>query len=107
MRRAAITAAAALGAREVVRRFGTRLDFRGKTALVAGGSRGLGFAIANELVSRGARIVICARDEERLERARTLLEARGGSVRTVRCDVGDREQVERMVADTGHVDALF
>jgi short-subunit dehydrogenase len=51
--------------------------------------------------------VICAREEETLERARTLLGARGDDVRALRCDVGDREQVERLVAEVGQVDALF
>ena len=38
----------------------------GKVALVTGASRGLGFAIAQELASEGARLAICARDEEEL-----------------------------------------
>ena len=75
-------------------------------ALVTGGSRGLGFAIADELASKGARLVICARDEERLERARMLLAARGADVRAVRCDVSDRTQVERMVEEAGRIDVL-
>jgi NAD(P)-dependent dehydrogenase (short-subunit alcohol dehydrogenase family) len=107
MRRSAIAVAAGIGAREVVRRFTTRFHFEGKTALVTGGSRGLGFAIADELIGKGARVVICARDEERLERARALLSAHGGDVRAIRCDVGDREQVDRTVAAVGRVDALF
>jgi short-subunit dehydrogenase len=107
MRRLALTAAAGLGARELVRRYATRFELRDRTALVTGGSRGLGFAIANELIAKGAHVVICARDEARLERAQSLLQARGGSVRAVRCDVGDREQVERVVAEAGRIDALF
>lgn len=106
MHRAVVAAAAGLGARELVRRLATRFDFDGRTALVTGGSRGLGFAIAGELVDRGARVVICARDEQRLERARALLGPRG-DVQTVRCDVAQRGAVERMVAETGRIDALF
>ena len=107
MRSAAIAAAAGIGARELVRRFATRFELAGRTAVVTGGSRGLGFAIADELLGKRARVVICARDEERLERARTLLGARGGDVRALRCDVGDHEQVGRMIAEAGRVDALF
>jgi short-subunit dehydrogenase len=79
---------------------------RGKVALVTGGSRGLGFAIADELAGKEARLVICARGEERLERARMLLAARGADVRAVRCDVSDRAQVERLFAEIGRIDVL-
>jgi NAD(P)-dependent dehydrogenase (short-subunit alcohol dehydrogenase family) len=107
MRRALIVGAAGLAAREALRRRPADYELRGRTALVTGGSRGLGFAIADELLREGARVVICARDPERLERARSLLAERGGDVRALRCDVGDREQVERMVAEIGRVDVLF
>ncbi|MFI4946065.1 MAG: SDR family NAD(P)-dependent oxidoreductase, partial [Burkholderiales bacterium] len=42
------------------------LGLGGKVALVAGASRGLGHAIARELASEGAAVVVCARGEERL-----------------------------------------
>ncbi len=106
MRRVAAAVGLALAAREVARRFLPAYDLEGKVALVTGGSRGLGFAIADELVGKGARVVICARDPERLERARALLAARGGDVRAVRCDVSDRAQVERMIEELGRVDVL-
>src|SRR5437763_5961581 len=105
MRRTVVAVGAGLVARELLRRR-TTYDLRGRVALVTGGSRGLGFAIAHELVDRGARVVICARDEEWLERAQSLLAAPGADVRAVRCDVADREQVERLVADTGRIDVL-
>jgi len=105
MRRTVVAVGAGLAARELLRRR-VAYDLRGKVALVTGGSRGLGFAIAQEFADRGARVVICARDEERLERARSLLAEGGADVRAVRCDVADREQVERMVSETGRVDVL-
>lgn len=71
-------------------------DFRGKVALVTGGSRGLGLAVARELSGRGARVAICARNHEELERARASAGV-GGELLAVTCDVGDRAAVEDMV----------
>ena len=90
-------------ARELVRRSRT-IELRGRTALVTGGSRGLGFAVAEELALRGARVAICARGEEALDEARGRLAARGADVLAQACDVGDRAQVEELVAA---VDARF
>jgi NAD(P)-dependent dehydrogenase (short-subunit alcohol dehydrogenase family) len=67
-----------------------RLDLRGAVALVVGGSRGLGLELARELGSRGARVAICARDHETLERARRDLERRGVEVLARACDVTDQ-----------------
>src|SRR2546430_6530030 len=106
MRRALVIGAVGVSAGKAVRRRLTGYDLRGKTALVTGGSRGLGFAIAGELVDEGARVVICARDPDSLERARARLAERGGDVRAIRCDVGDNGQVEAMISAIGHVDVL-
>jgi short-subunit dehydrogenase len=85
-------------------------DLRGQVALITGGSRGLGLLLARELAKQGCRLVICARDEAGLARAREDLEGRGAEVLTVRCDVTDREQVERLAAAAtgrfGRVDLL-
>jgi short-subunit dehydrogenase len=105
VRRTALAIGLGVAARELWRRHAA-FDLRGKTALVTGGSRGLGFALADELAGEGARVVICARDEERLERARTLLQKHRGDVRAIPCDVSDREQVESLVAEAGRVDVL-
>lgn len=76
-----------------------RASLRGKTALVTGGSRGLGLLIAEELAERGARIVIAARDEAELARARTRLQRRGVQVLAVRADLERRSDVHRLVAE--------
>ncbi|MBD2465664.1 SDR family NAD(P)-dependent oxidoreductase [Oscillatoria sp. FACHB-1407] len=60
-------------------------DLRRKTVLITGGSRGLGLVMARQLVDAGARVAICARDEAELERARTDLEQRGGTVVALTC----------------------
>ncbi len=75
----------------------TEYDFKGKTVLITGGSRGLGLVLAREFAREGARLVICARDEEELERGRADLESRGAQVMIYRCDVRDRTEVSEMV----------
>src|SRR3954452_4724590 len=70
-----------------------RYDFHGKTALVTGGSRGLGLILARRLVDLGARVGICARDPDELERAFDDLRRRGGHVVAVPCDLTMPQQV--------------
>ena len=85
-------------------------SLRGHVALITGGSRGLGLLLGRELAREGCQLAICARDEAELARARTDLEARGATVHTGRCDVADRRDVERFVADVitrfGGIDLL-
>ena len=72
-------------------------ELRGKTVLVTGGSRGLGLVLAREFAQNGARVAICARDEEELENARLDLQERGADVMTVKCDVTNKAEVAAMV----------
>jgi NAD(P)-dependent dehydrogenase (short-subunit alcohol dehydrogenase family) len=95
--------------RSLLRR-GSAYEFQNKVVLITGGSRGLGLVLAREFAREGARLVICARDEDELERARLDLEGRGAEVMTHRCDVTNREDVLRMMAAIetrfGDVDVL-
>jgi NAD(P)-dependent dehydrogenase (short-subunit alcohol dehydrogenase family) len=87
-----------------------RYDPAGRVVLITGGSRGLGLALASEFARRGARIAICARDEQELERAAAFLRNAGADVFTAVCDVSDRESVRGMVArvnaEFGRIDIL-
>jgi NAD(P)-dependent dehydrogenase (short-subunit alcohol dehydrogenase family) len=107
-------AAGALGAgiaggREIISR-ARALDLHGRVVLITGGSRGLGFAMAEEFAREGAKLVICARNQEPLERARRELEQQGAETMAIRCDVSDPAQVERMIRQTlerfGRIDVL-
>lgn len=91
--------AAAAGAL-VAGSFAQRRDFLlpGRVVLVTGGSRGLGLVIARELVACGARVAICARDADELDRARDDLVRRGGEVLAVPCDITDPVQIDQLVA---------
>ena len=75
----------------------TEYDLRDKTVLVTGGSRGLGLVLAREFAADGARIAICARDEQELEQASDDLQSRGADVVAVKCDVTDMAEVTNMV----------
>src|SRR3954464_10454645 len=59
------------------------IDFRDRVALITGGSRGLGLLIARELGRLGARVVLAARDEHELARAKTERAGAGIDVSTV------------------------
>jgi len=100
---------ALLAAREIRRRV-RPVDLAGQTALVTGGSRGLGLLISRELARDGCNVAICARDQDELERARADLVHSGGQVETVVCDVSDqvqaRRMIERVTARFGQVDIL-
>jgi 3-oxoacyl-[acyl-carrier protein] reductase len=77
------------------------LDLSGRVALVTGGSRGIGLAIAEELLAAGASVVITGRDEQHLDAARGKLagrEDRGNRVHAARADVGRQNEAAGAVA---------
>lgn len=76
-------------------------DFHGKTALVTGGSRGLGYLIARELGREGCRVVICARDAAEVDRAAQTLRAEGIDVFPVTADIAHEGEVDRVVRSAG------
>lgn len=93
---AAAGAGALLAMRAAARKW-SEYDLRGKTVLITGGSRGLGLVMAREFALEGAKLAICARDVEELERARADLAERGARVLAVPCDVTERTQVNELV----------
>ena len=88
---------------------GVSLVMDGKVALITGGSRGLGLALARVFLCRGAKVALLAREVETLERARQLLAGKG-TVFVRPCDVRDPNQVQQAVADVrqelGDIDVL-
>jgi 3-oxoacyl-[acyl-carrier protein] reductase len=85
------------------------LGLDGRVALVTGGSKGIGFAIAERLLKEGATVTVCGRDEAQLEQARSEL-SEHGSVAAVAADVRRPKDVERLAAAAvdkfGSIDVL-
>lgn len=85
-------------------------DLTGRTALITGSSKGIGFALAAALAGAGARVVLNARDAQRLEQARAALAAREYDVEAVAFDVTDAQAVDAGIAaieeDIGPIDIL-
>ena len=85
-------------------------DLKGKTALVTGGSRGLGLQIAQALGEAGARIMITARKADELEQATADLQDTGIDARWIAADCAREEDIRKLVDQTmermGDVDIL-
>src|SRR3982750_1153165 len=87
-------------------------DLHGRTALVTGGSRGLGLQMAEALCELGARVVLVARKADELAAAQAHLAQQCGAadVVTLPCDLADPAAisplVERAIAAVGPLDIL-
>ena len=85
-------------------------DLNEKVVLITGGSRGLGLVMAREFATHGARVAVCARDEEDLARVREEFASRGDHFFSAPCDVSDPDQVQSLLSSVekalGPVDVL-
>ena len=73
-------------------------DLHGRSAIVTGGGRGIGLAIARRFAAAGARVAICGRNGQELAEAASSITALGGSATAHPCDLRDPIAIKRMVA---------
>ena len=87
-----------------------QLSLKGKRALIAGSSRGIGFAIAKCFVQAGADVAICARSDAGLQKAAMTLREYGQRVSAIACDLSDASSIKKWVdlaaKELGGVDIL-
>src|SRR6184192_2138930 len=87
-------------------------DLANRVVLITGGSRGLGLVLARECLAADALVVICARNQDELERARLDLQEHkhGGQIQMIVCDVTNRNEVNEMIREVedrfGRIDVL-
>lgn len=100
----------AIAVRSVIRAV-KKYNLRNKVVLITGGSRGLGLVMARQLVDLGAKVVVCARDEEELVRSAEELSSKTQHYLAVPCDVTDPQQVKQLIEETesimGPIDVLI
>ena len=76
------------------------MELRGKRGLVTGASKGIGWAVARALSSRGVNLVLTSRGGDELERAAAkLTRSEGATILSKACDVGDPSQVESLMRE--------
>jgi NAD(P)-dependent dehydrogenase (short-subunit alcohol dehydrogenase family) len=85
--------------------------YKGKICVVTGANSGIGYALSEELLNRGATVYVAGRNPEKVAKAAEQLAAHGERVRTVVVDVTRHEQVQAAIegtaAEAGRLDMLF
>ncbi len=85
-------------------------DLSGRTALVTGGSRGLGLQLAQALGEAGAKVMLTARKADELEEATAQLQSQGIDARWIAADCAREDDIHRLAAETlqrlGDIDIL-
>jgi len=85
-------------------------DLKGRTAIVTGGSRGLGLQMARGLAEAGSDVVICSRKLETCQEAADAIQSIGVRSLAFRCDLNSDKEIDRMVGEVvrllGKIDIL-
>ena len=78
-------------------------ELTNQTALITGGTAGIGLAVARLLVREGAAVIVSGRDRERGQKAVNDI---GGNIRFVQADLADLSSVKSLVLQSGYVDII-
>jgi NAD(P)-dependent dehydrogenase (short-subunit alcohol dehydrogenase family) len=82
------------------------MGLHGKTALITGGTSGIGRAVAERLATDGAEVIISGRDENRGREVVETVKATGGKARFIAADLASFDDVKRLAEATSDVDVL-
>ncbi|PHU05723.1 Tropinone reductase 2 [Capsicum chinense] len=82
---------------------GTKWSFQGTTTLVTGGSKGIGFAIVEELAGHGATVYTCSRNEKELQESLEIWRKKGLKVEGSVCDLLFRTEREKLMQTVANV----
>ena len=78
-------------------------DLTGRTAVVTGGSKGIGRAISERFAEHGAKVVVSSRKLEACEGVVQGIRGKGGEAAAVACNISHKEELERLVAETRRI----
>ncbi|MFA6083556.1 SDR family oxidoreductase [Mucilaginibacter sp.] len=82
------------------------MELRGKTVLITGGAAGIGYESAKQFSAAGARVIICGRNQSKLDKAKSNLPG----IITIKCDVSDQNEIKELykqVLELGGIDILY
>lgn len=80
-------------------------DFNNKTTTIIGGSSGIGKAVAKRILENKGKVLLLAKNKEKLDAAKSELQALG-TVETYQCDITNKDQLEQFLANTKETDYL-
>jgi NAD(P)-dependent dehydrogenase (short-subunit alcohol dehydrogenase family) len=85
-------------------------NLNGKVVVVTGASSGIGFQVAKKVAAAGARVVLVARQQDKLAQAQQVIQLMGGEAYVYPCDLNDMDAIDQcaqqILTDLGHVDVL-